>query len=395
MAKRTKEQIEQDLRDLGFDDVVTPINPTIDLKARPRFRPWSWDEIEATDDLAYLVGDDQRPILLANALWSYYGLLKSGKTYLTFDVAFCIAFGIPFNGLPTAHGDIVYLIAEGGVRRMRKRFEALYEKYKPQLVKKYPTAKDAFNAGHFNMVPHAVNLVDFASKEDGVDLLLRQIDQDKTYAAVFLDTWAMMLSQSGGHDSDKDTVMPAVQGCKRIQEHLNCTVCIVGHVGYNLTAQERLKGLSDLPAALDGAVLAQKEKVNGTEHFTFTTTTQRHAINGFNMHAVMKAYPPNVALDFKDAAEVKTEKLKQDYKRAFKLLVEGGGELSVEAWRKKAELVGLFAKASEAKDPAGAWRSAWARCKKALVDANLIRIEGDVATVRDKSTEEAKGDFAD
>jgi len=52
--------------------------------------------------------------------------------------------------------------------------------------------------------------------------------------------------------------MPAVRGCVRIREALDCTVTIVAHVGVSEKAQDRPKGLSDLPGAVDGGTRARK-----------------------------------------------------------------------------------------------------------------------------------------
>ena len=367
-----------------------------DLANRPRFKPYTWDETEASGDLGWLVGDDEHPVLLAMALWCVYGLYKSGKTYYAFEVAFCIAFGLKFNGLPTAHGDIVYLIAEGGVKRMRKRFEALYAKYEDQLKGKFPTAKDAFDAGHFNMVPHAVNLADF-NAPGGVDELLSHIDTTKTYLACFLDTWALMLAASGGSDTDDKTVMPAIFGCKRIQATLGCSVAIVAHVGYGQNAQDRPKGLSDLPGALDGGTLAQKEENSGAETFKFTSMIQRHAINGYVSYAGLEKHGPNLALSFKISEDVKKSKLKKDHRTALDLLVQAGNSITLEAWRVKAIEANLFQPNPDKppQDPTGAWRSAWKACKRKLIDADLIHIEGDVARVKDKAADDAAADFSE
>jgi hypothetical protein len=356
-----------------------PTVPAIDLANRLPFAPWTSQEIAASADLGWLIGDDEHPTLLANALWCIFGLYKHGKTYYSFEQAFCVAFGIRFNDQPTAHGDICYVIAEGGMKRMYKRFVALYEKYKDDLQEKFPTAEAAFDAGHFNMVSTAVNLVDF-NAENGVDKLMEQIDSTKNYLAIYLDTWALMLAASGGSDTDDKTVMPAVSGCKRIQNTFGCTVVIVQHVAYNLASQDRPKGLSDLPAACDGGMKCEKTLKSGEEVFSFISSFQRHSVNGYATHAKLVKYGPNLCLDFLDSEGVVKSKLKPDVRKAFELI--GDSEILAATWHALCDEAKLFEPKGSVKDKLAARRNAFSRAKSALVKAGLIAIADDVVRIK-------------
>src|ERR1700726_843215 len=84
-------------------------------KRRP-FQPWTIDDIENMPELSYLIGDEERPVLMEGGLWQTIGLLKSGKTFFTLEAAFCVAFGIEFHGLPVKQGQVVYILAEGGIK---------------------------------------------------------------------------------------------------------------------------------------------------------------------------------------------------------------------------------------------------------------------------------------
>jgi hypothetical protein len=90
-------------------------------KARRPFQPWTIDDIENMPDLQWLIGNDDSPVLLEGALWQTIGLLKSAKTFYTMEQAFSIAFGLPFHGLPAKQGQVVYILAEGGIKRNFKR----------------------------------------------------------------------------------------------------------------------------------------------------------------------------------------------------------------------------------------------------------------------------------
>jgi hypothetical protein len=121
---------EEDLSDL-LGPEPEPENNVIKLKRRSRrpFQEWTYAEIIAAPATSYLVGDDERPILLEDALWQTMGLLKSGKTFYTLEVAFCVAFGLDFEGCKTKEGNVGYVIAEGGIKRMFERVKALCAKY--------------------------------------------------------------------------------------------------------------------------------------------------------------------------------------------------------------------------------------------------------------------------
>jgi RecA-family ATPase len=239
---------------LGPDPVAATSSVIVDRRDRPRFKPWTYDEYLTLPEIPWLIGDRDRPVLISKGLWVTFGLYKSGKTYWELEKAFSVAFGIEFHGLPVTQGRIAYVCAEGDVKRIFERLLALCAKHELD-----PGA--ALNDGRFNLITSAVNLT-VVKGVDSVEELLKQLSAsgDGTYIAVWLDTWAQMLAASGGHDSDADFVMPAVRGCVRIREALGCTVTIVAHVGVSEKAQDRPKGLSDLPGAVDAEPRARKRE---------------------------------------------------------------------------------------------------------------------------------------
>lgn len=351
------------------------------------FKPYTWGEIEAMADAPWCIGSEDQPILIGDGLWCNFGLYKHGKTYLSFAEAFAISFGLPFNGMDVTQGKVAYLIAEGGMSRMRKRFAALYTQHEDEMKKRgFKSAAMAFDSRQFDMIGSAVNLVDFNAKNGmGVDDLVRELGGgNKQYAATFLDTWALMLAAAGGHDSDAETVMPAINGCKRIQKVIGGTVVLVAHVGLSATAQDRPKGLSDLPGAVDGGTLAQKTLgKSGEEIFTFTSAMQRHAANGYSLTARLVKHHPNLALEFMKASDKAISKLTPDQHAAYNLAVECGEGAPVEAWRAKCAEAGLWPTIEGATDPARAWRNQWAKCKLALQVADLVSVENDTIQIKD------------
>ena len=96
---------------------------------RHPFKEYTYEELINAPKKVYLCGDDDRPVLLTDALWQTMGLLKSGKTFFCMELGFCIAFGLEFHGLPTKEGNVAYIIAEGGIGRNYQRVMALCAKY--------------------------------------------------------------------------------------------------------------------------------------------------------------------------------------------------------------------------------------------------------------------------
>ena len=108
---------EADLDFLGPE----PIDLMVPAERRHPFKEYSYEELTNAPQKVYLCGDDDRPVLLSEALWQTMGLLKSAKTYFCMELGFCIAFGLEFHGLPTKEGNVAYIIAEGGIGRNYQR----------------------------------------------------------------------------------------------------------------------------------------------------------------------------------------------------------------------------------------------------------------------------------
>jgi AAA domain len=128
--ERVMKPITQDELDelLGTDPLT--------LASRRPFQNWTDDDIDALPDLQWLVGDEDHPVLLEGSLWQTIGLLKSAKTFYCLEIAFCVAFGLKFHGLDVKQGKVVYILAEGGIKRNYKRVRALYQKYRDQMQAK-------------------------------------------------------------------------------------------------------------------------------------------------------------------------------------------------------------------------------------------------------------------
>jgi AAA domain len=346
-----------------------------DLRKRDPLKPWVLDDYKRMPDMPWLVGDDNRPVLISRGLWVNFGLYKSGKTYFSLEQAFCIATGTPFNGLPVMQGRVGYICAEGDPKRIIARVIALCEKHgmNPEEV----LAPKALN-----IIMSSINLID-ARKPNGVGTLIRQLNDGLgEYRVIYLDTWAAMLAACGGHDSDPVTVMPAIDGCKAIMTNLRCTVCIVAHVGINEKAQDRPKGLSDLPGQVDGGTKCEHDGGEGAaKTFTFTSVIQRYAADGFSMEATMRRLDPDSVLKFIPRLEAARRKLTASQRRMLDILNDLGGKIGVEQWREAVLDANIWVseKGKSKGKPIANPRAKWATELNALLRAGQITNSGGIA----------------
>jgi len=375
------------ISDADLANLIGPIVTEIKAPSESRhpFKEYTYEELTNAPKKVYLCGDDDRPVLLTDALWQTMGLLKSGKTYFCLELGFCIAFGLEFHGLPTKEGNVAYIIAEGGIGRNFQRVLALCAKYEDQLRAKFGIPEGdyiaaAMNSGKFNLIDSAVDLANPDPKKGlGVDVLLDQLAH-KPYVAIFLDTWARMLWASGGHDSDQNTVGPAVQGCDRIRKALGCTVVMVAHIGVSKDAQGRAKGLSDPAGAIDGATHCSKVGDGPLARYAFRATYQRHAVDGFTIDAQLRESGPNVAL----MSDNVTNLVKLN-KRASQMLdilrgMERGASLA--DWQAAIEAAKVFTGRDGKLLKADAIRKAFKRAIGRLMTADAIDIDGEMVTVK-------------
>jgi hypothetical protein len=370
---------DDDLEDLLGPEPDAELMTLDEMRARPPLQPWTFGEYERIPATPWLIGDDDRPMLIARGLWVTFGLYKSGKTYVSLEQAFCIAAGVEFNGMPTMQGRVAYICAEGDAKRIIGRVVALCKKHG-----KDPAEVLAPRA--LNLIMSTINLIQ-PDGVTGVDTLLAQLTGDEAengaYVAIWLDTWAKMLAAFGGHDSDADSVMPAIAGCDRIREVLRCSVILVAHVGVSEKAQDRPKGLSDLPGQVDGGTKCERVGEGKEALFTFRAVIQRYAPDGFTVEARMTAQEPDSVLKFLTKREVAKATLDDDQNRMLELLRALGAGATVDAWRDETLAADIWRvkKGKTKGQPIGNPRDKWDRELKKLVAGDWIEITGTMVSL--------------
>jgi AAA domain len=357
---------------------------TVTERRRP-FQEYNYADLTSAPKKAYLVGDDDRPVLLEGALWQTMGLLKSGKTFYCMEIAFCVAFGLEFHGLKTKEGNVAYVIAEGGIGRNFERVRALCEKYESQLKAKFECGEDfvevAMNSGKFNLIDDAIDLAAMEpAKGFGPDVFLAELKQ-KNYVLVVLDTWARMLWASGGHDSDQNTVGPAIQGCDRIRKALGCTVVMVAHIGVSKDAQGRAKGLSDPAGAIDGATHCRKVGDGPLATYVFRATFQRFAVDGFEIAAQLKPTGSGSSAVLMSDNLVGVVKLSKRESQMLEILKGMEPGASLDDWHKAVRASNIVTGRDGKPAKPDTVRKAFDRVRDALVKADAIEINDEMVTV--------------
>jgi AAA domain-containing protein len=371
------------------------VNESAPRRERRPLEPWSWADLDAEPDTSWLVGDQDKPVLIEDGLWLIFGRYKTGKTYFAMEQAFCIAFGLPFHGLPVKQARAAYVIAEGGKKRHQKRFAAIYEKHAEAMkAVGFANAEAALNSGNFLLITSAVNLAD-PDKEIGVGALIEELAGHGGVGVIYLDTWARMLAASAGHASDKELVPLAIAGADKLQKQFACAVVLIGHVPHAKDAQDRPVGMNELPGALDGAIISDKDGEGPDAWFKFKCTIQRHAMDGFAIIAKM------VEMSNADNEAVLADSAPGDYNEArrseaWRVLIRElerlGGSSADEPWREAVRVTGLWAKdiKGEPTKP-DTWRKKWTRQRDLMVTDKALDKRGDTYSVR--AVTEAQGDF--
>jgi hypothetical protein len=372
-----------ELDDLIGPDPIRDVMSMDEMRERPPLKPWTFAEYERIPATPWLIGDDNRPVLIARGLWVTFGLYKSGKTYVSLEQAFCIAAGVEFNGLPTLQGRIAYVCAEGDAKRIIARVVALCKKHDKDPA-------EILSPTRFNLIMSPINLVD-PDGPIGTDTLLRTLDDRLgDYQAIWLDTWAKMLAAFGGHDTDADSVMPAIAGCDHIRAALGCSVVIVAHVGLSEKAQDRPKGLSDLPGAVDGGTKCEKDGEGRSALFTFSARMQRYAADEYEFTGKMDgSTPETTVLRFLTKRQAVKATLDPDQIRMLDILRDLVGDVgegvSVDEWRDAVISADLW-KATQGKrkgqsvaNPRDKWNAELGK----LTSRGVVNVNGTLVEIAD------------
>jgi hypothetical protein len=169
-----------------------------------------------------------------------YGESGAGKTFLTLDMACCIASGQPWHGHKTKAGVVVYMAGEGNYG-LRQRVTAWCRQNQITDLDNLLISNKAVDIDSPAIAAQIINAI-------------REITSDDV-AAIFIDT--VNNHMSGDENSAKDT-RNMLNACQIVSRALNSSICLNHHTGHSVDSKNRARGSSAWKASLDASILVMK-----------------------------------------------------------------------------------------------------------------------------------------
>lgn len=178
-----------------------------------------------------------------------YGPSNAGKTFVAMDIAFHIAMGRPWGGMPTTKGTILYVAAEGGPGALM-RARALEISHA--------------NGEHvdFEYLLSTINLLD--PKADLEPLIATMEDlaaAGRPVIFLVIDTFSRVFA--GGEENGSTDMGKMVTHFDRIRQTTDAHVCIIHHSGKQIAKGSR--GHSLLRAATDTEIEVANDTIMVTK----------------------------------------------------------------------------------------------------------------------------------
>ena len=214
-----------------------------------------WGQFRVGQDPQYLV----KGLLLPGQLSCIYGAPKSGKSFLTLDLAYHVAQGLPWFGLRTRQARVLYVAAEGG-QGLHQRIEALrWHKNAPdEGVEVYflPLALDLRNRDG-----DAADVIGLAAYLEEIGFGVPSL--------ILVDTLSRCFA--GGNENSADDMGEFIARCDWLRQETGAHVLLVHHKGKEESRGPR--GSTVLTAAVDTAINVVRDASSGV--ITATVELQR------------------------------------------------------------------------------------------------------------------------
>lgn len=237
-----------------------------------RFRFLSFNQ--AVDEA---LADGSAPLIKGlldqGAMSVLYGDSNAGKTFVALDIAYHVWQGVPYAGMRTAQGAVVYVAAEGG-RGVKRRLRALAVERNP---KELPG---------FDVLPCSVNLLD---PEIDLNAFIEAIRRLATKPAlIVIDTLARAMA---GGDENASTDMGAfVRNVDAIRAATGAHLMVIHHTGKDKAKGAR--GHSSLRAATDTELEVERgSTMDGKPGGTLTANKQRDMEGGTGLTFALRTVP--------------------------------------------------------------------------------------------------------
>lgn len=253
-----------DLAQLQADDFdVVEAAP---LPAKPlKFPLLSVSDLLAQKPPAWLV----KGVVPQAELMVIFGESGSGKSFVVLDLFAAMARGVPWLGLPTRQGRVIYIAAEG-----RAGFG--------KRVAAYCKARDlepGVLQGRFAVLPDTPNLL----QRDDASEVVRTVVAAGGAAVVVVDTFAQVTP--GANENAGEDMGKALANCKAIHRATGALVVLVHHTGKDQSRGAR--GWSGLKAAADAEIEISKTLAGRAIRVTKQKDGEDGRVWGFELDQVV------------------------------------------------------------------------------------------------------------
>lgn len=193
-----------------------------------------------------------------------YGDSGTGKTFAALDQAMAIARGVDWRGRKTVQGRVAYIVAEGQGGFM-DRIRAYCHQHQVDM-----------DTLPLHILPAAPDFMDNDKESTaGVLALAREIKKLGPLAALYVDTYARVMS---GNENDAKDASAVVKNCSNLHRVCKGIVMLVHHSGKDGSKGARGSGVLRAAADVEYAVT----KANARH--TMTVTKMKDGEDGLALH---------------------------------------------------------------------------------------------------------------
>ncbi len=181
-------------------------------------------------------------MLEANTFSVCFGSPAAGKTFLTLDMALCIATGKDFHTHPVKQGPVFYIAGEGHNGFARRA--AAWSKANHIPLQGVPFFKSS----------RAVIITDDSSVAELIDTIDEMVQQHGEPQLIVIDTLAR--SMGAADENSTKEMGAAIRAIDECRDAYDCTVLAVHHTGHG--NKDRARGSSALLGAVDAEFMVDK-----------------------------------------------------------------------------------------------------------------------------------------
>lgn len=208
----------------------------------------TWASISSQED------DDDDPLVEGlidvGAMSVLYGPSGAGKTFLSLDIAFHVAAGLPWAGRPVKQSGVLYLVGEGR-RGALRRVKALHRRYNVQ--REIPLF----------LVATTINLLSIDGDARPIADALKEIEETTGFPGGLLVVDTLARAMGGGDENSSQDMGQFVANVDLIREHTNVHTLLVHHTGKD--ASRGARGSSVLRAATDTEIEVEPNRLHVTK----------------------------------------------------------------------------------------------------------------------------------